>query len=274
MKLHLKQLVPVGAGLTVDYGPLFFGANPELCKFQLSEFLRKVLETPAVRREPTTPRNQDIIEPLTLHNPFLCCTVYNRSRMILQLRPRYGRTHLFTEPADSSSSEQDDVMLSEPIETPIPKCITTDNRIASTPTHDMSFSSTPDLSASSILCQTVTDELHTELMPSEEDIQLLHGLSFLSVEDLKCLFRNIQSEFSLSDRSSKELWRLLSVTLPHKNHLHSYWSFLEDQKHEFVLYQETIKTEKVAKLSLISICRFQKFYHSMPWSLYRQDMNA
>ena len=116
----------------------------------ISEFLREsVGNNCSAYRTHYTP-NQDIISPIMLYRPFICCTAYSRSRITLQIWPPYSHTNLFTEPVDSSFSEQDDVMLSEPSETPLPKFVGTDNQIASTPLYDISFSSTPDFSASTI----------------------------------------------------------------------------------------------------------------------------
>ena len=260
MKLRFKQFDLVGAEITVDYVPLFFGANRDLCECPLSIFNRKVLGTPVLRREPTTPPIHFNMSHFRHYNTFLCCTAHNQSRLILQLWPRYCRISLFTDPVDSFSSERDHVTLSEPSETPIPKCNRTDNRIASTPLHDMSIPSTPYLSACTILCQTQTDELQTAMMSPEENIELLHDLCFLSVEDFKCLFHNNQSKFSLSGRRSKELWMLLGLTLPPKNSLPSYWRFPDDQKHEFVQYQKTIKTEKGCIIVLHVDLQVQNFF--------------
>ena len=71
-----------------------------------------------------------IISPLILHNRFLCCTAYNRMRLIVQLRPHYGRANLFGVSVDISNIRKDDVLLSEPTETPVPKLIRTEKRIA------------------------------------------------------------------------------------------------------------------------------------------------
>ena len=113
-------------------------------------------------------------------------------------------------------------MSSEPTETSVLKCIRTDKPIISTPFHDLSFSSVRDLSAYTVLCRTETNEIKIELMWPEEETELLHDLSFLSVKDSKGLFRNIQSELSLCDWWSKELWRLLNATLPTQDNLPSY----------------------------------------------------
>ena len=73
IKLRSTQVVPLGAGITFDYGLLFFGANSELCERPFSECHKKVLETPALRTEPITLPNQDMLSPVMLYNPFLCC---------------------------------------------------------------------------------------------------------------------------------------------------------------------------------------------------------
>ena len=145
----------------------------------VSEINRKVLRIPALRTEPITTPNQENISPLMLYSRFLCCTALNRRRMMLQSRPRYWLTNLFSEPVDSSASEQNYIMSSEPTDTSVLKCIRTDKPIISTPLHDMSYSSVRDLSAYTVLCRTKTNELKIELMWPEEDTELLHDLSFL-----------------------------------------------------------------------------------------------
>ena len=264
MKLRFKQFVLVGAEITVDYVPLFVGANRDLCECPFSIFNRKVLGTPALRGEPTTPPIHFNMSQFRHYNSFLCCTAYNQSRLILQLWPCYCLISLFTDPVESFSSERDHVTLSEPSETPIPKCNRTDNRIASTPLHDMSIPSTPDLSASTILCQTETDELQTAMMSQRKTLNCCTIYVFW-VSKTSNAFHNNQSKFSLSGRCSKELWMLLGLILPPKNSLPSYWQFPDDQKHELVQYQKTIKTEKGCIFVLHADLQVQIFLSFYGW---------
>ena len=81
------------------------------------------------RTEHITLPNQDMLSTVMVYIPFLCCIAYNRRHMILQHRPCHCRTNVLSEPVNSSSSEQDDIMLSEPTGSPVPEGIRTEKRI-------------------------------------------------------------------------------------------------------------------------------------------------
>ena len=187
------------------------------------------VKTPALRREPTTPPNSDI-SPLTLYNPFLCCTPYNRSRTTLQPRPRYCRTNRFTKPVDSFFSKQDDLMLSDPKEI---LCRNASEQLFEShqnhPWHEFSFNAW-------LVCVYQFLSNWNWWAPYWTNViwrkHWTVARSFcLTVKKFKQLLGNIQSEFSFSDGCSKEFLRLLSVTLSPKNNLPRLWRFLEDQKH-------------------------------------------
>ena len=99
-------------------------------------------------------------------------------------------------------------------------------------------------------------------------------IASLSVQDFKRLLCNIQSEFSLSDCSSNEILRLLSVTLPPKTIYPATADLLRIRNLSSFSIKKQWRLKKAAWMSLMLICRFKKRYQFMAWSFFRQEMST
>ena len=234
MELMTLEDIPLGTEITVDYGPTFFGKNREFCECPFDELhsrqlpvsnsthkpKRPVAKNPKLNAQ-STPNLRSSYDNQSSFDALNDLMPYSRSRITVPYRPRYCRKVFAGNlPLDCSSSSDESVCP-----------------IVSTPKHEISFASVDAPSCSTINCDVTmdSDTLAGEdpsTDSSVEDTEMLCNLSSLSVDDFKDLFRNMQAEFGVSDRCSKEILRIFSFALPAKNNLPSFWKMLQEEKDE------------------------------------------